>query len=68
MTKKKKNDDLNIVLVWEFRWSNVYIEWWIAKAKEFSEYMQLWFEAIKFIDEQYKDPLSTKENKDEWNH
>lgn len=56
-------NDPNITLVWEFRWSNIYIMWDKFKAKEFSEYMELWFQAIKFIDEKYPDPLIPKKKK-----
>jgi len=47
----KKEKKPKYTLVWEFRWKNIFIEWTLANAKEFSEYMQLWFMAIQFIDD-----------------
>lgn len=63
--RSKKNElsnttDPNITLVWEFRWRNIYIMWDRYAAKEFSEYMELWFQALQFIDDTYKTPTERK--------
>ena len=52
--------DPKITLVGTFRGTNVYIAGDRYKAKEFSEYMDLWFQALQFIDSTYKTPIETK--------
>ena len=59
--KLSNTKDPKITLVWEFRWSNIYIMWDRYKAKEFSEYMELWFQAIQFIDDMKPSDLSPKQ-------
>lgn len=58
--KTKKNNlsntnDPKITLVGEFKWHNIYIMWDKFIAKELSEYMELWFQAIQIIDKKYDD-------------
>lgn len=63
--KPIKQKEPEITLVWSFRWSDIYIVWNIAKAKEYSEYMELWFQALQAIDMQVSDSqvlLSKRKN------
>lgn len=65
MKKKTAIKEPDITLVWEFRGNNIYIMWDKYKAKEFSEYMELWFQALMIIDQQVPDKkiLSPKKKK-----
>lgn len=52
-SKKNKTSntlDPKITLVGEFRGKNIYIMGDKFSAKEFSEYMELWFQALLYID------------------
>jgi hypothetical protein len=56
--KKKKvvTKEPEITLVWEFKGRAIFIAGNIQHAKEYSEYMELWFQALRIIDEKYRTP------------
>jgi len=62
MKKDKMVKQPEITLVWEFRGSNIFIEGNRIKAKEFSEYMELWFQALQFIDTNYQTLSNNKKS------
>lgn len=44
-------------LVWEFKGKAIFIEGNLKDAKEYSEYMELWFEALEFIEQKGAEQL-----------
>ena len=53
--KQTKKQEPEITLVWEFKGRAIFIAGNIQHAKEYSEYMELWFQALQIIDNQHPD-------------